>query len=227
MESSKNIYYYLIIGAIVISVGLVILYFFGIKPSDIARTINIGKEKPQVVEETLVIPDTQKITGTEGRTSLPGSIAVPLVPKSEAEKVVVSRAVLTVKGSYDKVKPEAEAWSKDAKLVFIKSLGAVTLEGKSSQWQLVFSSMTKPGEGYEIIVQSDQVVSKKEIESKTTGGNVPNSLKDSDYAIKTLQELPQFSDATISSISLYYNNDGKVWRYALATSRGTTSTSAE
>ena len=146
---------------------------------------------------------------------------------TEGEKVVVTKAVLTVKGSYDKSRSEAEAWSKDAKLVFVKSLGAVTLEGKSSQWQLVFSSPTKSKKGYEVIIQEDNIVSKKEIDSNAVGGTVPSTLKDSDYAIKTLQDLPQFSDATVSSISLYYNSDGGVWRYALATSRGTTSTSAE
>ena len=147
-----------------------ILYFFGIKPSDLAKELGLQKEKPQVIEETLVIPDTQKITGVEGRMVSEGSVQVPLVPKSEAEKVIVSKAVLTVKGSYDKAKSEAETWSKDAKLVFVKSLGGITLEGKSSQWQLAFSSATKSGKGYEIVIQTDQIVSKKEIDSKAIGG---------------------------------------------------------
>ena len=73
---------------------------------------------------------------------------------------MVSKAVLTVKGSYN-LEARSGKWSSDAKLVFVKSLGAITLEGKSSQWQIVFMSKTKTGKGYEIIVQEDQVVSQK------------------------------------------------------------------
>lgn len=187
----------------------------------------IKKEQPKVIEETLVIPQTEKITGMEGRTVEEGNVSVPLVPKSEGEKVIVSKAVLTAKGAYNLASFEAQKWSPDAKLVFVKSLGAVTLEGKSSQWQLAFSSMANKAKGYEVIVQSDQIVSKKEIDSTAVGADVPTNLNDSDVAVQILAEMPQFSDATISTINLYYNADGKIWRYALSTSKGTTSVIAE
>ncbi len=213
---------------ILLVVGVAVAYFvfpeFG---SKISKVIDLTPDKPKVVEETLTIPDTKKITGGEARMVEKGSVEVPLVPKNEGEKVIVSKAVLTVKGSYDSANSEAQKWSSDAKLVFVKSLGAVTLEGKSSQWQLAFSSISKKGKGYEVIIQGDQIVSRKEIDSTAIGASLPKNLKDSREAIVSLQELPQFSNATVSSINLYYNTDGKVWRYALSTSRGTTSMSAE
>jgi hypothetical protein len=210
---------------IILVVGVAVVYFvfpeFG---SKISRVVDLTPDKPKVIEnENLVIPNTQKITGGEARMVEKGSVEVPLVPKNEGEKVIVSKAVLTVKGSYELAKIEAGKWSNDAKLVFIKSLGAITLEGKSSQWQLAFSSALKPGKGYEVIIQGDQIVSKKEIDSTATGVDLPKNLKDSGAAIISLQELPQFSDATVSSIQLYYNLDAKAWFYSFATSVGTTS----
>lgn len=217
---------YIIAVIVIIIVIVIVLYFTGLIPSGVLKKLEF-KKGPQVIEENLIIPDTQKITGGEGRTTESGNYNVSLVPKTEAEKIIVSKAVLTLKGSYDLAKSEAEKWSTDAKLAFIKSLGAITLEGKSSQWQLAFSSKTKPKKGYEIIIQADQIVSLREIESVAIGADLPKAWIDSWEAIKLLQDLPQFSEATISSISLYYNIDGKIWRYALSTSRGTTSVSAE
>ncbi len=199
--------------------------FQGLKKD--GRVTGLTPEKPKVVEEKLVIPETQKITGGEGRSANEGPVAVPLVPKTESEKVVVSKAVLTVKGSYDLAVSEAKNWASGVMLVFVKSLGAVTLEGKSSQWQLAFSSKTKLSKGYEIIIQGDEIVSKKEIDSAVSGADLPNVWKDSGEIVMSLQELPQFSNATLSSINLYYNTDGKIWRYVLSTSRGNTSVSAE
>lgn len=221
----------IIILAVIIVIALGVLGAYIIFP-DAFKSLTrpateIKKEQPKVIEETLVIPQTEKITGTEGRTIEEGNVNVPLVPKSEGEKVIVSKAVLTVKGAYTLASAEALKWSPDAKLVFVKSLGAVTLEGKSSQWQLAFSSAANKAKGYEVIVQSDQIVSKKEIDSTAVGADMPANLNDSDVAVQILAEMPQFSDATISTINLYYNADGKIWRYALSTSKGTTSVIAQ
>lgn len=223
---NKNKKIYVIFSIVIVVLIVVLLFYFEIIPSGFLKNLPLLKKGPRVIEENLVIPDTQKINGTEARIVEKGNVETPLVPKNEGEKVIVAKAVLTVKGGYDKALVEAKNWANDAKLVFVKSLGAVTLEGKSSQWQLAFSSATKKGKGYEVIIQADQIVSKKEIESTAKGANLPANWRDSDKVIQSLQELPQFSDATISSISLYYNTDGKMWRYALSTSRGTTSASA-
>ena len=136
---------------------------------------------------------------------------------------MVSKAVLTIKGSYDLSLSEAQKWSSDAKLVFIKSLGAVTLEGKSSQWQLVFSSKTKLKKGYEIIIQADQIVSQKEIDSTAVGADIPKTWKDLGEVIKELQSHPLYQDATVSAVSFYLNPDNKKWYYALSTSKGVSS----
>lgn len=228
--SQKNIVIILVVIIVIAlgAVGLYIIYPNAFKfITSTTKNINIEKKQPKVIEETLVIPQTEKITGTEGKTIEKGSVDVPLVPKNEGEKVIVSKAVLTLKGSYNLALIEAKNWSSDEKLVFIKSLGAITLEGKSSQWQLAFSSASKKGKGYEIIIQADKIVSKKEIDSVAVGADVPENLSDSNVAIKTLAEMPQFSNTTISTINLYYNTDGKIWRYALSTSKGTTSVLAE
>lgn len=187
----------------------------------------IEKKQPKIIQEELVIPETKEITAGRARVVEEGSVKVSLVPKDEGEKVIVAKAVLTVKGAYGLALVEAQKWAADAKLIFVKSLGAVTLEGKSSQWQVAFSSTSKKDKGYEVIIQADQIASKKEIDSAAVGADVPANLSDSDTAIQILAEMPQFSDATISTINLYYNADGKIWRYALSTSRGTTSVLAQ
>lgn len=225
---SKNIKIILgIIIAIIIGWGY-LKFDFGTNLFKENKPLSKVQLTPKIVEENLVIPETKKIFGNEGRFIEENSAAeIALVPKSEAEKVIVPKAILTVKGSYGLAVIEAQKWSSDVKLVFIKSLGAITLDGKSSQWQLAFSSKTKSKKGYEVIIQADQIVSKKEIDLTASGADVLKNWLDSDSAIKSLQELPQFSDATISSINFYYNSDGKIWRYVISTSKGTTSISAE
>jgi hypothetical protein len=225
METNKKIIY-IVGGVVVLAVILIILYFMGIISPGLVKKVTFQKT-PQVIEENLVIPDTQKVTGSDGRVVEKGNVETPLVPKDDGEKIIVAKAILTVKGSYDLAMPEAQKWSLDAKVAMIKSLGAVTLEGKSSQWQLAFTSKSKPKKGYEIIIQADKIVSQKEIDSTAVGADLPASFKDSAEAIKVLQELPQYSDASLSAVSLYYNTDGKIWRYTLSTSKGSVSTSAQ
>ncbi len=177
----------------------------------------------RVITENLTLPNTTSVSAAEGSMVMPGAVAVPLVPENESEKVIVPNAVLTVKGTLAVAEPEAKKWASDARLVFVKSLGAVTLEGKSSQWQAIYDSRVKK-KGYEIIVRGGGVISRKEIESSARGGALPETWQDSDYPIRVLQNLPQFADATVSSITLSYNADGDLWRYNLFTSRGPTST---
>lgn len=216
----------IIIVAVVVG-GLYVVYPDLFKGLITREPSKIEKKQPKVVQEELVIPETKEITAGQGRTVEEGNVQVSLVPKDEGEKVIVPKAVLTVKGAHNLASAEAKKWSADAKLVFVKSLGAVTLEGKSSQWQLAFSSAAQKSKGYEVIIQADQIASKREIDSTATGADVPANLNDSDVAVQTLAEMPQFSDATISTINLYYNADGKIWRYALSTSKGTTSVLAQ
>lgn len=179
-------------------------------------------EKPVVVEEALKIPETKLVDTAVARAPSTTHYAVPLVPVTEGQKVVVPGAVLTLKESFVAAKPTAEAWAKDAKLVVLTSQGAVTLEGKSSMWQVIFGSLSKK-KGYEVIIQGDKIVSEKEIPTQEYGYDLPTNWYDAKDAFLSIQTLPQFADATVSSINFFYNRDGKRWGYALGTSRGTTS----
>ena len=106
------------------------------------KTIFFGP-KGRVIEENLVIPNTEKVAAVEGRFVSAGITRRRWFPKSDAEEVIVPKAVYTARNGYDVSINEARKWSADAKLIFIKSLGAVTLEGRSSQWQIVFGSKPK------------------------------------------------------------------------------------
>lgn len=193
-------------------------YLFSIKDKVIVSQNQGGR----VIEERLEIPNTTSLTGTEGRVVEQGSVAVALMPKNDNERVIVPNAALTIKQSYDLALPEALKWTADVKLVFIKSLGAITLEGKSSQWQIAFSPKTKTGKGYEIIIQKDQIVSQKEVLSMAVGADVPNNFadRDSSWAIAQLASIPQFESSSISLISLTYSTDAKAWDYVIANSFG-------
>lgn len=216
-----------IIAVIAIAIVGSTLYYFSVGGLLPSKKINVTPEnKPRVItEENLVIPKTEKISDAEGKQTNFGSanaVEVLLVPKNEGEKMIVLKAILTVKGSYDLAQPEAVKWASDAQLVFIKSLGAITLDGKSSQWQLAFFSPAKKGKGYEIIIQADQITSKREIASTAKSDNFPKNWYDSDGAIKSIQTMPQFTNATISFISFTYDPDSQGWLYVLANSDGQT-----
>lgn len=220
----KNLIIILVVVIVIALSALGVYIFFPDVFKSLTRpATEIKKEQPKVIEETLEIPQTEKITGAEGKIIEEGNVDVPLVPKSEGEKVIVSKAVLTVKGAYNLALAEAQKWSPDARLVFIKSLGAVTLEGKSSQWQLAFSSKSKTNKGYEIIIQADQIVSKKEIDSAAIGVDLPKSWPDSDYFIKELQKRPTNADATLSGFLLASTPESTdvKWWFSISTSKGT------
>lgn len=222
MEGQKKLIWGMIIFIVVLLILAVLAATGFLKiPS---KKIKEQKEqkKERVIQENLTIPDTKSVSGNEGRLVASSSVDTPLVPKSDEERVVVLNAVLTVKGVYDLTVGEAEKSADDIKLSFIKSFGAVMLDGKSSQWQAVFSSESK-NKTYEFIVHENKIVSSREFTPEVISADLPSNWYDSDGAIKSIQTLPQFADATISSISFYYNIDSKSWEYALATSRGTTS----
>lgn len=177
------------------------------------------KKNVKIIEENLLAPDTKGILGNEGMILAESEYKLPIKDSGE---IIVSKAALAIRAAYDQALPEAGRWADDSSLVFIKSLGAVTPEGESSQWQIVFGSKKKKA-GYEIIIQADMMVSEKEIESKNYGYGLPENWYDSGEAIASLSNLPQFSGATISAINFFYNNDAEEWRYAIATSFGNTS----
>lgn len=223
MQQKNLIIILIVIIVIALGAGGLYVWYPDMFKSLTRPATEIKKEQPKIIEEILTIPETEKITGMEGSFIEQGKVEVPLIPKSEGEKVIVLKAVLTLKGSYDLAASEARKWSSDAKLVFIKSMGAVTLDGKSSQWQLAFSSKSKTNKGYEIIIQADQIASKKEIDSTAVGVDLPKSWSDSDYFIKELQKRPTNADATLSGFLLASTPESTdvKWWFSISTSKGT------
>ena len=219
--TNKRSKVYIIVAGIL--VVIVAMYIFMPNILNVfTQQIGIDVGRPMVVDEKPIIIDTTEIKSSDRFNIVDGNTQTPLVPKSDGDRVVVTKATFTVKGAYDFSKTEASLWSENAKLAYVKSLGAITLDGKSSQWQVIYvsSDKDKKDKGYEIVVFGDQILSKKEIDASFVGADVPENIKDSDKAITVLQELPQYSSATLSVINFYYNSDVKGWRYNLVTSSG-------
>ncbi len=217
----KNIFFAVAVLVVIVAGGIV---FFGI--------MNAGRKvavqgKPRIIEEKLVIPDTQTVHETEARMLEQTGVAVPLVPKSEEEKVVVVHAELTLKEGYAVAANAARTWDGAALLVFVKSLGTVTLEGKSSSWQVLFYSPDKKNTGYEVILQGKEIVSKKEVASNAEGAAVPQTWKDLGDVILELQQHPLYQNASMVSASFHLNPDNKKWYYGILTSKGASAIAVE
>ena len=219
IKNKKNILLIIVILAIISAVGIYIFY----SQSKLFKRIEILKDGGLVIKENLIIPDTKQIANIDGKIiNSNGIYQTPLVPKNSAENIIVPKAILTLKGVYNISIKEAGKWTDDVKLVFIKSLGAVDIEGKSSQWQIVFGSKLKK-KGYEIIAQGEEIVSKKEIESNLFGIELPLLWKDSGEYIKQMQQRPSFKDATISGFLFSSTPESKniKWWFSISTSKGT------
>jgi len=219
-KDKNNILIVAIILVILIIIVFIILAFQKKQPSG-QPVFDSKTFKGQIIDDTIKIPNTTGITSNEGEIVPRGEFDIKLQPQSEGETVYITKAKLTLKESYNLSQIEAAKWSSDAKLVFIKSNGALGLDGKASSWQLVFGSALKK-KGYEIIVVENQIVSAKEIISESSGFDLPINWYDSYDAIGTLRNLPQFKDGTISALSFYYSNANKSWAYGLATGEKTT-----
>jgi len=222
-KENKNYKNLLIIGiGLIILVVIVLIIFSFTKNNPITKPIvNQRTFKGQIISDEIKIPNTIGISSNEGEIVPRGEYEVKLQPQSESEQVIISNAKLSIKGAYDPAQKIATVWSPDAKLIFIKSNGALGLDGLSSSWQLVFGSAQKQS-GYEIIISADKIVSQKEIESKVYGYILPTNWYDSGDAISTISTLPQFEKETISALSFYYSEANKSWAYGLANGHKTT-----
>lgn len=215
----------IVVGVMCVAIIIFALYLlFGKNNNILFKQENKNGQKEKVIEESLYIPSTTKINLIDGIEIGRGSYNTKLVPKTIEDKIIVPTAKLTLKQGFDLAWPEAQKWSPDAKLIFIKSMGVLTLEGRTGQWQVVFGSQTK-NKAYEIIIQLDGVVSQKEIITELLGNDLPKNWFDSNDAIISLQNLPQFSEDTVSSINFYYNSGEKKWSYGFATGEGKNTTS--
>lgn len=196
----------------------VFLIFRSLVPG-IGRPVSPKISQGQVINDTPIIPTSTQVTASEGEIVPRGQYDIKLQPRSEQEKVSVPQALLTLKQAYGLALPEAAKWSSDASLIFVRSLGALALDGKSSAWQAIYGSHQK-GKGYEVIIQSDQITSQKEIKSALAGWPLPGNWYDSNEALSVLQNLASSGEETVSAISFYYSAPAKLWAYGLATGPG-------
>lgn len=220
MFMKKNTFIIVVLVVLIIGGGIA---FWG---SRTGRRVAV-QGSPRVIEETLVVPDTQTVHEADARMLEQGAVAVPLVPKSEEEKVIVPHAELTLKGGYAAAALVAKQWDSTALLVFVKSLGTVTLDGKSSSWQVMFSSPNKKSAGYEVILQGKEIVSKKEVASEASGAAIPKNWKDLGEVISELQQHPLYQNASVTAASFHLNPDNKKWYYNILTSQGASAIAVE
>lgn len=220
-QDKKNI---LIAAILLIVVAVIILIIFSFKKDVVDnQPVESSKSfKGRIINDNIKIPDTTNVNNNEGEIVPRGEYSIKLQPQSETEQVFISKAKLTIKEAYVLAEKEADKWSGDQKLIFIKSNGALGLDGMASSWQLIYGSSQKE-KGYEIIISADKIISTKEINSEVGGFDLPVGWYDSSMAIASLQNLPQFKDETISAISFYYSQPASSWAYGLANGQKTTS----
>jgi len=222
-KDKKNL---IIAGIVILIIAVIVLAIFLFRKSGPSNMsiFDLKTFKGQIIDDVIKIPDTTSITNTEGEFVPRGEYNIKIRPQSEREEVYISKAKLTLKMAYDFVTPEVVKWADDQKLVFIKSNGALGLDGRSSSWRLVYTSKQK-NMAYEVIISSDKIVSAKEINSVISGFDLPNNWYDSYEAIASLRNLSQFTDDTVSAISFYYSISEKSWAYGLATDNDKKTTS--
>lgn len=221
-NQNKKIVYAVVIGVLIIAMAIAATYFFG-GISSFKKTFHVGINK-KIIDERILTPDTKKINWVDGKILSSGEYAIPLNPEIRGEEIIVPNAINTIIGAYEIALPGSLEWSRDAKLAFIKSLGAVTLDGKSSSWQVVFASISKKKKVFEAIIQKNEIISEKEIDSSVVviGADVPSKWPDVADFIRILQSRAVFSDATVTSFlfgSTPESTDTKWW-LSLNTSKG-------
>lgn len=177
--------------------------------------------KERIIRDTVEIPHLTAIRGDEALYLAHSPNPIPIVP-AKAQGITVEGAEQTIRGAYDIAVPKAKQWSADAKLIFIKSLGSIGPDGKSSHWEFTFGSKEKK-KGFFAIVRGSVVVSEGEANTEKYGYDLPKNWYDSPDAIASLFGLPQFASSMITAMSFHYNQDDKKWNYAIGTSRGNVS----
>ena len=220
LKDKKNIAILTMIILIIVVVIFVIISFKKNTSPEINSLVP-KNFKGQVIDDNIKIPNTTVISKTEGEIVPRGEYNIKLQPQSESEQAYILKAKLTLKEAYSVADVAAVKWADDSKLVFIKSNGALGLEGRSSSWQIVFSSPQNK-RAYEVIISSDQIVSEKEVDSLISGYDLPVNWYDSYEAIASLRTDPQFAEGTISAISFYYSSAEDSWAYGLANGDKTT-----
>jgi hypothetical protein len=223
-KNLKNKKLIFISAAIILIIIILVIVLISIKKDKTPKAGVITPEtfKGQIIDDVIKIPTTTQVMTNEGETVARGEYNVKLQPQSESDQVFITKAKLTLKEAYNITQAAANSWSFDAKLISIKSNGALGLDGKSSSWQLIFGSSQREAT-YEIILEADKIISQKEINSEVSGYELPLNWYDSNEAIASFRNLPQFNADTISAISFYYSFANESWAYGLANGDKTTS----
>lgn len=222
-KNKKNIFGLLII-LILLIIGFIIFIFLNKGKIKSNFSVNEPSFKGVVIDDLIKIPATSKISPNEGEIVLRGEYDVKLRPQSEKDQVYITKAKLTLREAYNLSSELAQSWSNDAKLIFIRSNGALGLDGKASSWQLAYGSVQK-NRADEIIIEADKIISQREIPTQSFGYDLPVNWYDSSEAIASLLNLSQFSFETISAISFYYSSAAESWAYGLAIGQGEKTTS--
>jgi hypothetical protein len=221
---NKKLILLIALGLFLLVIIIFIVWFFN-KPA----LKNTGVFDPKtfkgvIIDDVVKVPDTLQVAPNEGEVVARGEYSVKLRPQSEKDQVYITKAKLSLKEAYNFTKEAALAWSSDQKLIFIRSNGALGLDGKASSWQIAYGS-AKKRKAYEIIIEADKVISEKEVDTQNFGQETPLNWYDSNEAIASLPNLAQFTFDTVSAISFYYSQAAESWAYGLATGSGQKTTS--
>lgn len=204
---------FVVLSVVLLAICSLVAYYGGFGK---ARTVIFGGER--VVKETPTPRTVNKVTIYDVRSVSKTGENVRLVSR---EHITIEDGK-TLKEGFTIALPFALEWAADAKPVYVRSMGTVTVEGISSGWEVAFGSTTNKN-GYVISVINGVAAEKKEISAISSGYTLPTNWYDAGDAVKSIQTLPQFSESTISGINFYYNEDGKKWGYAISSSNGTVS----
>ncbi len=209
---NKKVFIFAVALLLAICAGAVV-YYGGYNK---VRTAVFSGER--IITETPTVHIMDSTSALDGKYA--GSTGEPIELVSR-EHVVIAGGT-TPKEAYLFAENIAKTWSEDVKLVYIKSLGTVTVDGTSSGWVVVFGSK-EMNQGYSVYITNGAVVEKGTVDIQSYGYELPSDWYDGVEAIRSIQNLPQFSKSTISGLSFAYNEDGKRWGYVITSSNGTVS----
>jgi hypothetical protein len=204
--------------AIVVSGLILAAYLGGLFRFFGERITTIFEKKEQVIVKTgLIIPETPAPSGANVKIMQTSVFETPV--DAGNREFVFPDAIYTLKEAYEQTLARALQWAADAKLVSIKSFGAVSLAGRAEEWEIIFGS-AKNKKARQYVIYADKTVSEKDMDAVMFGADVPQDWFDSDGAVKAVIGAAQNSQATIRAINFYFNPDDKQWSYAVSSSAG-------
>ncbi|MBI5465814.1 MAG: hypothetical protein HY974_00825 [Candidatus Kerfeldbacteria bacterium] len=144
------------------------------------------------------------------------------VPQEAAVEATDAKTALTL------ATPVAQTWNQAAKPIYIKSGADVALDGRSLTWEAAFG-VPEGGKikAYAVSIANGRVGKSEAITtSDTIVVPLPDDWSDSKDAIRRAIEILKAPELTVRKMEFYQNTGGQVWRWTLATSKGTVSMTA-